>query len=279
VLVQAASFKWRWVAACFALEDTNGDGSIRIDVGRHGEVFGDESRSFLMLRGLEAEPIEQFLDSSPGNRLLAVVKLGRLSLIDADTNERWDLTALGARIPPDGSPALPHPAVRLLADGRVAFVRPGYRRWDLIVFEPRSRFQAAVYSTTDEIARFDFEAGAMQIRTLPKGTVDDSIYTNLARRPCRGQPTSSLTARRGADPTHLHTVRIPPGDGPTEAVEEVLAAYHECTVRGFPALASSADETQHLLASSLDGFSAERGPLRWGRGEVHKNNCAKDATQ
>jgi hypothetical protein len=279
VLVQAASFRWRWVSACFASQDTDGDGSTRILVGPHGDVHGDESELFLMLRGSRAEPIEQFLGSSPSGRLLGVVVRHHLWLIDADTNQRWDLSARGAAIPPDGSAVLPHPAIGFSTDGRVAFVRRGPGPLELVVLDPRSGEQTTVFSTEDEIARFDFEGRFLQVRTLPEGVVDRSSHTNLAPRPCRGAPASYLTFRTGADPTSPVTVPVPKSSAQVEPIERVLSVYRMCTLDGLPAVASSADETQQLLASSFDGFWAERGPLRWGHGEVHRNHCPRNASE
>jgi hypothetical protein len=276
VLIQAASFKWRWVAACFASRDTDDDGSVRILVGRHGDASGDESRPYLMLRGAGTEPIEQFVGSSRGGRLLAIVEHD-LWLVDAERIQRWNLSALGARIPSDGSPVLPHPAVSFSADGRVAFVRKASDGLELVVFDPRTGQQTIVFSTHEEIARFNFEGTAFQVRTLRSGAADNSIYTNLAARACRSATGSYLTFRTGSDPTRLATIPLPTSTAQSETDERVLVAYHECTLDGLPAVASSADKTQHLLASSLDGYFAERGPLRWSHAQVHRNNCADEA--
>ena len=131
-----------------------------------------------------------------------------------------------------------------------------------------------MFETDAEIARFELSEAALRVYTIPTGTVDDSIRTNLAPRRCSGQAASYSVFRASPDPTKRVDARLPRAASPPAAREEVIARYHECTTDGTPVLASAGDGRQHLAAAAFQNPSTvELGPLHWSRGEVHRNNC------
>jgi hypothetical protein len=272
VIVQNASPNWRWVAACFAMADSNHDGEISVTVARHGNTFGDELTPYLLLDRQRPLAIDEYVAASPDHRFIAVALGGALQVVDAATS-KW-LKLPEAEQVTDASPVLPHPAISFASNGRAAFRNRREGRSRIILVDLLSGAQTSVFETDAEVARFELSDTTLRVDTISTGTVDDSIRTNLAPRRCRGQAASYSVFRATPDPTTPVDVPLPQAASAAAPREEVLARYHECTTDGAPVLASSGDGREHLAAAAFQTPSTvELGPLRWTRGELHRNNC------
>src|SRR5690606_25952803 len=64
----------RWMALCQARRDTDGDGTIEVRVGHHGEIFGDEMQLYLVVDGGDGIAIDSIVDSSDNDRWVAVIR-------------------------------------------------------------------------------------------------------------------------------------------------------------------------------------------------------------
>lgn len=272
VLLQGVSFTHRWVAACFALNDTDHNGKLEVSVGRHGETFGDQTEPYLLLDGAPPEIIDDYLGSSPERRFVAFVQEGRLSVVDVQSKRRRDLSALGADLTDRLHPALPHPAIAFSADKRAVVVRRSVDQSQVLLIDLLSDAADVVYETTDDVARLQFIDDKLTVWTLPRGTVDDSPHTNLARRHCRGAPGSYLRFRSKKDPTVPVDVPLPSSSRLKAQAEEIHGGLG-CTDDDGEVLASSADDRRHLVATLLSNFKAELGPLRWAVGSTRPYSC------
>ncbi|RKG94069.1 hypothetical protein [Corallococcus terminator] len=121
-LLNASAQDGRWLLACQARTDTDGDGRIQIFFGNHGEIFGDAVRTYLFLEPGAGIPIDALLATDPTGRFLALVRDGTLLLLDLETREEKELAS---KVTTD--PASPEPPVRasFSRDGRqLLFLRP-----------------------------------------------------------------------------------------------------------------------------------------------------------
>jgi hypothetical protein len=270
VVVQNASFRWHWVVACFALRDTDADGRLAVMIGRHGETWGDALEPFLLIEGRAPEGVDEYVTASPDGRFVAVISANRLIVVDAKTQRRVDLSALGASRGVDASPALPHPAISFSEDGRAAFVRRSSDRSEIVAMELPSGRAATALSTIERVSRFQLLGDRLKVWVLPPTVEDAPLRTTLAPRRCRGQATSFSVFRTGADPARVIDVPIGARSARTPR-EKLQAVAYECTSDGMPGLATSNGE--NLVAAAKRGFDAERGPLRWTRSELWRNSC------
>lgn len=116
ILFQRAAEDGRWVIACQAREDSNGNGKLEVIFGRHGDTFGDTLSPYLFLEPGEGERLDDFLASDPTDRYLVVVRGGSLRLLDTYTGTDTELAPPGA-IPDSTAPRAPLP-VSFSRDGR-----------------------------------------------------------------------------------------------------------------------------------------------------------------
>ena len=95
--IRGADLGERWMALCQARTDTDGDGKIEIRVGHHGELFGDGMALFLVLGGGMGTRIDALASRSPDGRWLAVVRGGKVLLVDAETGDFFELRGAPGR--------------------------------------------------------------------------------------------------------------------------------------------------------------------------------------
>ncbi|NRD43300.1 hypothetical protein [Corallococcus exiguus] len=112
----------RWLLACQAREDTNGDGRIESVFGFHGNIVGDALRPYLFLEPGAGIRIDEVLAVAPTGRFLVLVRDTTLWLLDVATREE---KVLASRVAPDTTS--PHPPTRasFSRDGlRLLYLRP-----------------------------------------------------------------------------------------------------------------------------------------------------------
>jgi hypothetical protein len=116
ILLQRAAEDGRWVIACQAREDTDGNGALEVRFGRHGDTYGDALFPYLFLEPGAGERLEDFLTTDPSGRYLVLVRDGSLLLLDTYTRTETELAPPGA-IPESTAPRAPLP-VSFSRDGR-----------------------------------------------------------------------------------------------------------------------------------------------------------------
>jgi hypothetical protein len=73
-LVVTADPDARWVVLCQARKDTNRDGKTEVQVGYHGDTYGDDLLPYLVLGSGEGTAIDAFVSSDGSGRQIAYVQ-------------------------------------------------------------------------------------------------------------------------------------------------------------------------------------------------------------
>ncbi|MFE8604342.1 hypothetical protein [Archangium violaceum] len=195
ILFQRAAKDGRWLIACQAREDTNGDGKVEVRFGRHGDTHGDTLAPYLFLEPGEGERLDDFLASDPTGRYLVVVRGGSLRLLDTYTRADTELA------PPDAIPDSSAPSASL----PVSFSRNGQRMLLVSLSGPEKRATAFLLNLQDGSKRevphgpgllgrasLDPEGRWVWFGVVTQDTDGDGqltwprAQTSLASRYCRG---------------------------------------------------------------------------------------------
>jgi hypothetical protein len=207
---QAAGRDGRWVVACQAREDTNHDGKVSLDVGYHGDMWGDKLEPYFIAGGGAGERIDDIVDQDPNGRWLALIVGGKLILRDVQGK---DVELRGADARDDGDPFGHHRAASFDAAGI-----------QLVYFRDRKLVVRTLATGAENVidpgpgepwrARFDPDGGWVEVEMIAEDTNKNGkldwprTRTSLSPRLCRGPITSYGTY--GMD-----------GDQPTERVAQV----------------------------------------------------------
>ena len=89
----AAAPDRRWIVVCQARRDTNGDGTVRVEVAQDGALAGDELAGYLVDAPGPGAPIDAFVGADPSGRYVAFVREERLVLRDTTTHVDASLPA------------------------------------------------------------------------------------------------------------------------------------------------------------------------------------------
>lgn len=215
----------RWMALCQARTDTDGDGKIEIRVGHHGELFGDGMELFLVLGGGMGTPIEALASRSADGRWLAVVRGGKVELVDAETGDFFELR--GADAQSDGRPGAPHRAA-MFAKDRLLYIRrtggTGGTGGDdvLVVHDPATHAEREL-PVPGRLWRIDYNPDRLaHLYVIPRGQPFPALQTTLGGGECIGPAMSYSTyGNRGPKPTE-HWIDLASG-------KEIAAASAEGT--------------------------------------------------
>lgn len=213
VTFQGADPDGRWVAICQARADTNGNGTIEVRGGMHGEVWGDAMRMYLVPGHGPGEPIDELLAASPSGRWVALRKGEQVLLVDHELGTR---TAL----PVGSTSALPERVAAFGADERdLLYARADAGRVVLVRRELASGEERALDPGAGLLFHFELLEGssfalAYVIDRDTDGDGEVSVPTLLTSRADEGcgSPSSySTMGLRGDQPTQ----RLLPLDGGT----------------------------------------------------------------
>ncbi len=226
LFVQRAAPDGRWVAACQARADTDGDGQVMVHTGHHGELFGDRVELFLMsAEEPEGERIDALVASDPSGRFVAFVRDGRLVLRDTDEGRDVDLSE-SARA--DDNPTMPHRGAEFDAGGtRLSYLRMVGGTERLIVRELATGAERTVDTGPGRLWRASFLgdgswvfAAVVPADTNGNGRLDlPAQQTTLAGGACRGAPASYSTYGYRGDDFERRFLRL--SDGRREGREVV----------------------------------------------------------
>jgi hypothetical protein len=215
----------RWMALCQARNDTDGDGKIEIQVGHHGKLFGDAMELYLVLGGGDGTRIDALAGHSDDGRWLAIVRAGKVELVDGTTGEARELRDADAVS--DGRPGAPHRAARF-AGNRLLYIRPGSAGDDkLVVHDPATHAEREI-AVPGRLWRIDGGGDRLaRVYTIPRGEDFPRLSTTLDAGECVGPAMSYSTyGQRGPAPTDhwldLDTGAEVLGDGGEVAVGTTL---------------------------------------------------------
>lgn len=233
----------RWMALCQARRDTDGDGKIAVATGQHGGLFGDTVELFLVIGGGPGTPIEALVGSSSDGRWVAILRGGRLELVDATTGELREMKE--ADVASDARPGTAHRAA-VFGPDRLAYVRHRPTGDALVVHELATHAEREL-PVKDRLWRIAEVGRLAQVYTIPREQPFPRLNTNLEAGECVGAPRSYSTyGQEGPDPT-----------------ERWIDLVHGGEV-GAPAKSMDRDEQDAARTDRAPQLHGEdMGPARW----------------
>lgn len=242
-LFQTASPDGRWVLACQAREDTNGDGSVAVMYGYHGDTFGDALEPYLFLEPGEGQRVEDFLGHDVSGRYLALVRDNAVRLLDTHTRAETELARLRPRGRPSGEDdaQVPPPLADFSPDGRrVVFLREEEGRAVAVVRELATGAERRLDAGPGELRRAGFTPSSewAMAAVLARDSDGNGVLTwpqertTLAGPRCRGPViSSSHMGFTGDRPTYR---LLPVEGGPPAELESVLQPVGPWLLRRGP---------------------------------------------
>ncbi|HUS62996.1 MAG TPA: hypothetical protein VMZ28_00585 [Kofleriaceae bacterium] len=97
VWMKAVAPDGSWVLLCQARKDTNRDGTIAIQYGMHGEMYGDEPAPYWVRGDGPGEELDALIAVSPDRGHLVIMHGKGMELVDARTGDRTALRGADTR--------------------------------------------------------------------------------------------------------------------------------------------------------------------------------------
>jgi hypothetical protein len=188
VMVKQIADDGSWLVACEARRDTDGDGKIRVSYGFHGRTYGDDLEPYLIIGSGPGTRIDAFVSQSDDGRWVAVIRGGKLVLID--TTAHTELVVSGADTRDDGDPYSVARAANISGDG----TRMTYFRSDRLVIRELAtgRERSVELGGVPWHAVVDDAGHLARVDVLPTGSRFNGASTSLAERECRGPELSFI---------------------------------------------------------------------------------------
>ena len=117
IVIEAVARDGAWVVICQARKDTNGDGEIEVNVGYHGDTWGDSFEPYVVRGAGEGEPIDSLVGYTRDGRWLVALRAGELAVLDVTTGLWQELP--GADVRDDGVPLGPSRVASVARGGDV----------------------------------------------------------------------------------------------------------------------------------------------------------------
>jgi hypothetical protein len=265
VLVAAAD-SGRWVVACQARVDTDGDKAVRVRLGHHGDIRGDAMVGYL-IRGTGAgTPIERFVGSSSDGRWIAAIADGALRLVDDATSQSFALA--GADLRDDENPGESRVAAFDGSGARLVYFRAGNDR-RIVVRDLAAATERDIDLPDGVVWRVEPDPAGRWARLLwirrdgdGNGTLGwPQMMTSAARGMCLGPAMSwSSHGARGDEPDHAW-LDLETGDLLDDAsVVRPLGAVP--LVRAADGALRRGDETWASAACAARVLAAQESPPR-----------------
>jgi hypothetical protein len=157
-VVAGAGADASWIAVCQARRDTNGDGTVSVQLDAAGNWVGDELSLFITTAGGEERAIDELAAQSPSGQWVVVKTQGSLRLLGTHPPSELDLTALGADATSDAAPYRDHRAVAFSPDNaRLAYVRKLPGRTDVVLRELASGKETSIDAGPGVLWRLRFD--------------------------------------------------------------------------------------------------------------------------
>ena len=217
IVIEASDPDGRWVVACQARADTNGDGKVEVNLGMHGDIYGDAMRPYLIVGSGPGEPVEAFVDQTSDGAWLVVIRQGALVLVEAATGRHTELAEADVR--DDRYPTLGPRVAAFAGNERVVFMR--HRKTGDVVVSRELRGGREIEAVVPgAVWRVEPDAGGVWTRVLTvrrdsdgNGTLEwPTQHTSLSDRGCRGPITSYGTYGAAGDEPDILWVAIDNGD-------------------------------------------------------------------
>ncbi|HVK86617.1 MAG TPA: hypothetical protein VM513_21005 [Kofleriaceae bacterium] len=269
IVVENVARDGSWIAICQARSDTDGDGKIEINLGYHGDVYGDALSPFLVRHDGDGEPIEQLV-SVHRDRWVVAMRGGKLAVFDAREGTWQELPQADLR--DDGIPLGPHRAASVAnAGAHVVYFKDDQT---MIVRELATGIEQVVVVPGVKLWRVEVEPLGhwAKVYAIRKDTDGDgklswpSVRTSLSARGCRGPIMSYSTGGWDGDrPDELWlevttaTIVAKRGNDPADPAEDAELG----TVGDRRILAVDAAGKKLLAPGPPDRRALPDGPLEW----------------
>jgi hypothetical protein len=228
-----------WVVLCQARRDTDGDGRIEINLGYHGDTYGDALRPYLIVGSGEGEAMDAWVGSDPTGRWVAMIQGGKLVLVDTRSGARTDLSARGASAKDDANPFGPHRAASFDRTGeRMVYIKDaGGGRETVVVRSLATGDEVEIDPGPGLLWRADLAGDGRWVRLymVARDTDGDGkltlpvVMTSLSDRACRGPIMSYSTQGMQGDAPEERLV--PAAGGAPVAGDDVVTPLGAGLVR------------------------------------------------
>jgi hypothetical protein len=206
----------RWLVACTARADSDGNGRLEVKVGTSGALSGDTLHPELFIGGRPAEPIDDLLGYDASGRFIAIRRGKQVELVDVSASERLDLGAVGFDDRDDTLAYRQHRALAFDPRGELlAYARATPKR-ELVLRSLENGEERAVVDLPGEPWRFAWDGSGDQLvvfsvaeDTTKNGRLD--WPARIAKRPrllCQGPiPRFGVNAEAGDRPSTFLVAR------------------------------------------------------------------------
>jgi outer membrane protein assembly factor BamB len=187
---EAAAPDGRWVAACQARNDTDGDGAIDVMFGHHGEALGDEMKPYLIVGGGPGHRFDELIGHSPSGRYVAIREGACMNLVDTADGTSTTLADADLR---DPQPELgPHRGLSFDAvDKRALYLRASAHGDRVVVRELKTGRETEIDPGPGVVVRAILDPeGEFVLIDAATGNHLPRLQTTLAPRSCRGEAAS-----------------------------------------------------------------------------------------
>lgn len=216
IAVQASAADGRWIVACQARSDTNGDGSLGVAIGPHGDFYGDRMVPYLIVGEGEGEAIESFIARDPTDRMMVTLERGALTLRDTLTGARRVLDSGGFKR--DAAGAGGDMIAGFDRDRSLVYLRgadPTART--IVVHGLESGREATIDPGPGKLLGAWVQADGRHLVVAVDLPVAGKLlarrsYTTRHRGPCRGPMMSSFTSNSGGPPGEMRVIDLEGGD-------------------------------------------------------------------
>jgi hypothetical protein len=134
VSLERVGFGGRWLVACIARADSDGNGRLAVEIGPTGALTGDTLSAELVVGGRKPEVIDDLLGHDPSGRFVAVRRGGKTLLMDLATGGELDLKTLDWDDRDDTLPLRAHRSLSFDPRGEIlAYVRRRAGRSDVVL--------------------------------------------------------------------------------------------------------------------------------------------------
>jgi hypothetical protein len=245
VVVVAAAPDASWLVYCQARDDTNGDGEISVGVGYHGDLLGDRMRAWYTGPDGRELPLDDYIGADPSGRYVALVRDGRLLLIDTVSDVTVDLSERGADARDAVNPLGGHRAAAF-GDRHVLYLRER----SVVVRELATSIETPIDVASGDLFKAWIDEGWIVMLVVRDDTDGNgklewpSVHTSLGARHCRG-PISSFSTFGGVGdaPTRL---LVPLAGGEPREVEGFVSTL------GDELLVRRADDSLALMGTGAE---------------------------
>jgi hypothetical protein len=223
VVMVAAAPDTSWLVYCQAREDTNGDGRVSVGVGYHGDLLGDRMVAWYAGPDGREVQLDDYVGADPSGRHVALIRHGRLLLIDTVSDAIVDLSASGADARDDINPLGGHRAAAF-GDRHMLYLRER----SVVVRDLATGKETQIDVGSGELFKAWIDEGWVVMLVVREDTDGNgklewpTVHTSLGARHCRG-PISSFSTGGGAGdaPTRLF---VPLTGGEPREVEGFVSA-------------------------------------------------------